>query len=86
MKLTFNTNRSYSIEGQIIHAEIFNKYVEDNFTILEVYFYDTTRKIGGVMEFDIEIENFNEKTIMLKYDNNCFDETKTPQAKEFLNL
>ena len=87
MKLTFNTNRPYSIEGQIIHAEVFNTYVdEDNFTILEVHFYDTTRNIGGVMEFDTDIENFNEKNIMLKYDHNCFDETKASQAKHFFNL
>ena len=86
MKLAFNTNRPYSKEGQIIYAEIFNTYTEDEFTTNEVYFYDTTRKIGGVMEFDIDIESFDEKTIMLKYDHNCFDETKAPQAKHFFNL
>ena len=86
MKLAFNTNRPYSKEGQIIYAEIFNTYTEDEFTTNVVYFYDTTRKIGGVMEFDIDIESCDEKTIMLKYDHNCFDETKAPQAKHFFNL
>ena len=86
MKLTFNTNRPYSKEGQTIYAEIFNTYIEDEFTMNEVYFYDTTRQIGGVMEFDIDIESFDEKTIMLKYDHNCFDETKASQAKHFFNL
>ena len=90
MKLTFNTNRPYSKEGQTIYAEVFKRYssltIGEDFYIVEAYFYNTTRKIGGVMEFDMDIENFNEKTVMLKYDHNCFDETKTPQAKEFFNL
>ena len=86
MKLIFNTDRPYSKEGQTIHAEIFDTYVGDEMDQNKVYFYDTTRQIGGVMEFDMYIENFNEKTIMLKYDHNCFDDTKAPQAKKFLNL
>tara|TARA_Y100000114_G_C11717336_1_gene306666 strand:+ start:374 stop:646 length:273 start_codon:yes stop_codon:yes gene_type:complete len=90
MKLTFNTDRPYSKEGQIIYAEVFKRHssliIGEDFTIFEAYFYDTTRKIGGVMEFDMDVESFNEETIMLKYDHNCFDETKAPQAKHFFNL
>ena len=86
MKLTFNTDRPYSKEGQIIQAEVFNTYIEDNVTYSEAFFYDTARKIGGVMTFDNEFDTFTKGNIIFKYDNYNFDEDNTPQAREFFNL
>ena len=37
MKLTFNTDRPYSKEGQIIQAEVYNSYQRDGVDYLELY-------------------------------------------------
>tara|TARA_B100001094_G_C18128175_1_gene770678 strand:- start:1205 stop:1519 length:315 start_codon:yes stop_codon:yes gene_type:complete len=86
MFIKFNTNRPYSKDGQTIVAHIFNKYTKNGgIEYATIFFYDYTRKIGGTMEFDLEIENFNEKEILFKYDHGDFDEDETPNAKNYFS-
>ena len=83
MKLTFNTNRPYSKEGQLIQAEVYNSYQRDGVDYLEVFFQDTTRKLGGVIELDCEFDSFSETNIMKYYDNNNFDDDRYTEVREF---
>ena len=83
MKLTFNTNRPYSKEGQLIQAEVYNSYQRDGIDYLEVFFQDTTRKLGGVIELDCEFDSFSETNIMKYYDNNRFDEDRYTEVRKF---
>jgi len=84
MKLTFNTNRPYSKEGQLIQAAINRTYLdEDGDECQEVFFNDTTRRIGGVMTYYTMFETFNETSIMSNYDNNNFDDDRYTEVRDF---
>tara|TARA_R110000787_G_scaffold128990_1_gene240772 strand:+ start:99 stop:410 length:312 start_codon:yes stop_codon:yes gene_type:complete len=84
MTLTFNTNRPYSKEGQLIQAAVNRTYLDkDGDECQEVFFNDTTRRIGGVMTYYTMFDTFNETSIMRKYDTNNFDDDRYTEVRKF---
>lgn len=71
--ITFNTQRGYSAEGQIIHATILN---EDESGWLTVAVADVTRRI----DFETDVTHLSQAEIMDAYDAGGYDSTARSRA------